>query len=169
MSSSLWPHELQHARLLCPLPSPGTCSNSCSLRQWGHPTMSSSAIPLSCLRSFSASGFFQMSRLFTSGGQSIGASASASVLPMSIQDWFPSRWTGWISLQSKGLSRVFSSTTIWKHQFFVALPSSWSSSHNPMWLLERPLPRLYWPLSVMSLIFNCLCLSWLSCQETIVF
>ena len=119
LSDSLRPHGLQHTRPPCPSPTPRAYSNSCSLSQWCHPTISSSVIPFSsCLQSFPASGSFQISRLFTSGGPSIGVSASASVLPMDIQDWFPSEWTGWISLQSKGLSRVFSNTTVQKHQFF---------------------------------------------------
>ena len=119
MSDSVWPHGLQHTRLPCPSPSPGAYSNSCPLSQWCHPTISSSVIPFSsCLQSFPASRSFPMSRLFPSGGQSIGALASASGLPMNIQDWFPLGWTGFISLWSKGLSRVFSNTTIQKHQFF---------------------------------------------------
>ena len=113
ISGSLWPHELQHARLPCPSPTPGACSNSCPLSRWCHSTISSSVIPFSfCLQSFPVSGSFPMSQFFTSGGQSIGVSASASVLPMNIQDWFPLGWTGWISLQSKGLSRVFFNTTV---------------------------------------------------------
>ena len=121
MSDSLWPHGLQHARPPCPSPTPGVHSNSCPSSQWCHPTISSSVIPFSsCLQSFPASGSFQMSQLFTSGGQSIGVSASASVLPMNIQYWFPLGWTGWISLQSKGLSRVFSNTTVQKRRFFGA-------------------------------------------------
>ena len=105
MSDSLQPRRLQHSRPPCPSPTPGVYSNSCPLSQWCHPTISSSALPFSsCLQSFPASQSFQMSQFFTSGGQSIGVSASASVLPMNIQDWFPSGWTGWISLQSKGLS-----------------------------------------------------------------
>ena len=109
VSDSLQPHGLQHVRFSCPLPTPGACSNSCPLSWWCHPTISSSVIPFSsCLQSFPASGSFQMSQFFTSGGQSIGISPSASVLPMNIQDWSPLGWTGWISLQSKGLSRVFS-------------------------------------------------------------
>ena len=108
VSNSLQPHGLQHARLSCPSPSPRVCSNSCPLSQWCHPTISTSVIPFSsCPQSFPASGPFLMSQLLGSGGQSIGASASASVLPMNIQDWFPLGWTGLI-LQSKGLSRVFS-------------------------------------------------------------
>ena len=119
VSDSLQPHGLQHARPPCPSPTSRVYTNSHPLSWWCHPTISSSVIPFSsCLQSFSASGSFQMSQFFTSGGQSIGASASASVLPMNIQDWFPLGWTGWISLQSKGLSRVFSNTTVQKHQFF---------------------------------------------------
>ena len=115
MSNSLRPHGL----LPCPLPTPEACSNSCPSGQWCHPTVSFSVVPFSShLQSFPASGAFPMSQLFPSGGQSIGASASASVLPMNIQDWFPLRLTGWISLPSKGLSRVFSDTTLQKHQFF---------------------------------------------------
>ena len=118
--NSLWPHGLQHARPPCPSPTPGACSNSCPSSRWCHPTISSSVVPFcSGLRSFPASGSFPMSQ-FSSGGQSIGVSATASVLPMNIQDWFPLRLTGWISLQSKGLSRVFSNTTVQKHQFFSA-------------------------------------------------
>ena len=119
MSDSLRPYELQHARLLCPSPTPGVYSNSCPL-SWGcHPIISSSVVPFSShLQSFPASGSFPMSQFFASGGQSIRVSASASVLPMNIQDRLPLGWTGWISLQFKGLSRVFSNTTVQKHQFF---------------------------------------------------
>ena len=121
MSDSLRPHGVKHARPPCLSPTPGAYSNSCPLSRWCHPTISSSVIPFSShLQSFSASESFQMSQFFASGGQSIGISASASVLPMNIQDWFPLEWTGWISLQSKGLSRVFSNTTVQKHQFFGA-------------------------------------------------
>ena len=113
VSSSLGPHGLQHARPPCPSPTPGVYSNSCPFRRWCYPTISSSVVPFSShLQSFPASGSFQMSQFFTSGGQNIGVSASASVLPMTIQDWFPSGWTGWISLLSKGLSRVFPNTTV---------------------------------------------------------
>ena len=113
VSDSLWTHGLQHARSPCPLPTSTVYSNSSPLSWWWHPTILSSIVPFSsCLQSFPALGSFQMSQFFASGGQSIGASASASVLPMNIQDWFPLGWTGWISLQSKGLSRVFSNTTI---------------------------------------------------------
>ena len=119
---------------------PGACSDSCSLSWWCHPTISSSVIPFSsCLQSFPASGSFPMSQFFTSGGQSIGASDSASVLPMNTQDWFPLGWTGLISLQSTGLSRVFSNTTVQKHQFFGAQLSLWSSSYIHTWLLKNPL------------------------------
>ena len=117
--NSLWPHGLQDARPPCPSPTPGVYSNSCPLSRWCHPTISSSVVPFSShLQSFPASGSFQMSQLFASGGQSIGVSSSISVLPMNIQDWFPLGRTGWIALQSKGLSRVFSNTTVQKHQFF---------------------------------------------------
>ena len=117
---SLRPHELQHARPPCPSPTPRVYSNSCPLSWWCHPTISSSVVPFpSCLQSFPASGSFQMSQFFASGGQSVGVSASASVLPMNIQDWFPLGWTGWIFLQSKGLSRVFNNT-VQKHQFISA-------------------------------------------------
>ena len=119
LSNSLWPYEPQHTRPPCPSPTPRVYSNSCPLSCWCHPTISSSVVPFSsCLQSFPVSGFFQMSRFFTSGGQSIGVSASASVPPMNIEDWFPLGWTAWIPLQSKGLSRVFSNTTVQKHQFF---------------------------------------------------
>ena len=121
MSNSLWPQGLQHTRPPCPSPTPGACSNSCPLSQWCPPTISSSLVPFSSYpQSFPASGAFQMSQFSISGGQSIGASASTSVLPMNTQDWFPLGWTGWISLQSKGLSRVFSNTTVQKNQFFGA-------------------------------------------------
>ena len=127
-------HGLQHARLPCPLPS-RVCSNSCPLNWWYHPTILSSVVPFSSfLQSFPASGPFLMSWLFPSGGQSIGASASASVLPMSIQDWFLLGLTDLISLLPKGLSRVFSNTTVQKHQFFSAQPSLWSNSHIYTWL-----------------------------------
>ena len=118
MFDSLRPHGLQHARPPCPLPTPGVYSNSCPLNQWCHPTTSSSVVPLfSHLQSFPASGSFPMSQLFASGGQSIGISALTSVLPMNTQGWSPLGWTGWISLLSKGLTRVFSNTTVQKHQF----------------------------------------------------
>ena len=116
---TLRPPGLQHARPPCPSPTPRACTNPCPSSRWCYPTISSSVIPFSsCLQSFPASESFPMSPFFPSGGHSIGVSASASVLPMNIQDWFPLGWTGWISLQSKGLSRVFSNTTVQKHQFF---------------------------------------------------
>ena len=139
VSNSLRPHELQHTRSPCPSPTPRVHLNPCPLSQWCHPTISSSVIPFSsCPQSFPASRSFPMSRLFTSGGQRIGVSASTSVLPMNIQDWFPLGWTGWISLQSKALSRVFSNTTVWKHQFFGVQCSLWSNTHIHTWLLEKP-------------------------------
>ena len=132
------PMDCQHARSLCRSPSPDVCPNSCPLHQWCHPTISSSVVLFSyCLQSFPASVSFPMSQLFPSGSQSIGASASASVLPKSIQSWFPFRLTGFIPLHSKSLSRVFSSTTVWKHQFFGAQTSLWSNSHIHTWLLEK--------------------------------
>ena len=118
MSDSLQPHGLQHTRLPCPWPTPRACSNSCPSSWWCHPTVPSSVIPFSCLQSFPVSGSFPMSQFFTSGGQSIGASASASVLPMNIQDWFPLGLADLISFQSKGFPRFFSNTTVQKHQFF---------------------------------------------------
>ena len=136
MSDSLRLHGLQHARPPCLSPAPGVYSNSCLLSQWCHPTISSSVVPFS-LQSFPASGSFQMSELFASGGQSIRVSASASVLPVNTKDWSPLGWTGWISLQSKGLSRVFSNTTVQKHQFFSAQLSLKSNSHIHTWLLAK--------------------------------
>ena len=139
MSDSFWPRRLQQAWLPCPPPTPGACSKSCPLSRWYHLTISSSVIPFSShLQSFPASGSFPMSQLFASGGQSIGASASASVFSMKSQDWFHLGLTGWISLQSKGLSRVFPNTTVQKHQFFGAQLSSQSNSHIHTWLLEKP-------------------------------
>ena len=139
MSNSLRPHGLQHARPPCPSSTPGVYSNSCSLSEWCHPTISSSVIPISsCLQSFPASGSFPVSQFFASGDQNLGVSASASVLPKNIQDWFPLGWIGWISFQSKGLSRVFSNTTVQKHQFFGIQLSLWSNSHVHTWLLEKP-------------------------------
>ena len=139
VSNSLWPHGLQHARPACPSPTPGVYSNSHPLSRWCHTTISSSVLPFSsCLQSFPAWRSFQMSQFCSSGGQSAGVSASASVLPMNIQDWFPLGSTGLISLLSKRLSRVFSSTTVQKHQFFRAQLSLWPNSHIHMWLLEKP-------------------------------
>ena len=129
----------------CPSPTPGIYPNSCPLNQWCHPTISSSVIPFSsCLQYFPVSGSFQMSQLFASGGQSIGVSASTSVLPVNTQDWSPLGWTSWISLQSKGFSRVFSNTTVQKHQFFCAQLSLESNSHIHTWLLEKPLAPELW-------------------------
>ena len=129
----------QHARPPCPSLTPAAFSNSCPLSRWCHPTISSSVVPFfSSFQSLPVSGCFPMSPLFTSGGQIIGASASASALPMNIQAWFPLGLTGLISLQSKGPSRVFFSTTDGKHQFFGAQPSLWSNSHICTWLLKRP-------------------------------
>ena len=139
VSDSLQPHGLQHTRPPCPSPTPRVYSNVCPLSQCCHPTISSSIVPFSSwLQSFPASGTFQISQLFASGGQSIGVSASASVLPMNTQDWSHLGWTGWISLQSKGLSRVFSNTIVQKHQFFGAQPSLWFNSHIHTWPLEKP-------------------------------
>ena len=139
MSHSLRPHESQHARPPCPPPTPGVHPNSCASSRWCHPAISSSVVPFSsCPQSFPASESFPMSQLFTWGGQSIGVSASASVLPMNTQDWSPLEWTGWIALQSKGLSRVFSNTTVQKHQFFSAQLSPQSNSHIHTWPLEKP-------------------------------
>ena len=135
---SLWPHALQHARPPCLSPTPGVYPNSCPLSQRCHPAISSSVVPFSFrFQSFPASQSFPMSHFFASGGQSIGVSASALVLPVNIQDWFPLGWTGLISLQSKGLSIIFSSTTVQKHQL-GALHSLWSNSHVHTWLLEKP-------------------------------
>ena len=130
MSDSLRPNELQHARPPCPSPTPGVYPNSRPSSRWCHPAISSSVIPFfSYPQSLPASGSFPISQLFAWSGQSIGVSASTSVLPMNTQDWSPLEWTGWISLQSKGLSRVFSNTTVQKHQFFSAQLSSQSNSH----------------------------------------
>ena len=135
---SLRPHGSQHARTPCPPPSPGVHSNSRPSSQWCHPAISSSVPFSSCPQSLPASESFPMNQLFTWGGQSTGVSASASFLPKKSQGWSPSEWTGWISLQSKGLSRVFSNTTVQKHQFFGAQPSSQSNSHIHTWPQEKP-------------------------------
>ena len=162
VSNSLWPHGLQHARPPCPSPTPRVYPNSCPLRddaiQPSHPLSSPSP---SCPQSFPASGSFPMSQLFTSGGQSIGVSASTSVLPMNTQDWSPIGWTGWISLQFKGLSRVFSSTMVQKHQFFGAQLSSQSNSHIHTWLRES-LQDIHVPTQpfVASIIIQQLCVIW---------
>ena len=138
VSDCLRPHESQHARPPCPSPTPGVHSDSSPSSQWCHPAISSWVVPFSsCPQSLPASGSFPMSQLFTWGGESIGVSALASVLPKKSQGWSPSEWTGWISLQSKGLWRVFSNATVRKHQFFGAQPSSQSNSHIQTWLLEK--------------------------------
>ena len=184
MSNSQHPHDLYPARLPCPSLSPGVCSNSCPLSWWCYPTDSSSVTPFPCLQSFSASGSFQMIQLFASGDQSIGVSASTSVLPKNIQDWFPLGWTGWISLLSKGLSRVFSNTTVGKRQFFSAQPSLWANSHINTWLLKKTIALTIWVFvgKVMSLIFNtlskfvigflprskCLLISWLQSSSAVI-
>ena len=159
VSNSLQPHGLHYAKLSCPPPTPRGYSNSCPLSRWCHPTISSSVDPFSTyLQSFPASGSFQMSQFFASGHQSTGVSASASVLPM-IQDWFPLGWIGWISLQSKELSRVFSSTTVQKHQFFGAQLSLWSNSHIHTSIRTgkiKALTRWIFVGKVMSLLFNML-------------
>ena len=139
VSDSLGPHELQHARPPCPSPTPGVHSNSHPSSRWCHPGISFSVVPFSsCPQSLPASESFPMSQLFTWSGQSTRVSALASVLPTNTQDWSPLEWTGWISLQSKGLSRVFSNTSIQKHQFFGAQLSSQSNSHIHTWPLEKP-------------------------------
>ena len=142
MSNSLWSCGVQHARILCSSLSCGVCSHSCPLSRWCYLTILRSAIPFSfCLQSFPASGSLPMSQFFASGGQSIGA--SASVFPVNIQEWFPLRLTGLISLQSKGLLIVFCSKTVWKYQFFGSQPCLWSNSHICTWLLEKPQIGLY--------------------------
>ena len=139
MSDSLRPHESQHASPPCPSPTPGIHSDSCPSSQWCHPAIPSSVVPFSsCSQSLPASKSFPMSQLFTWGGQSTGVSALASFLPKKSQGWSPSEWAGWISLQSKGLSRVFSNTTVQKHQFFGAQPSSQSNSNTHTWPQEKP-------------------------------
>ena len=139
LSDSLRPHEPQQARPPCPSPTPGVHPNLCPLSRWCHPTISSSVVPFSsCPQSFPASGSFPMSQLFASGGQSIRVPASTSVLPVNTQDWSPLGWTSWLSVQSKGLSRVFSNTTVQKHQFFGAQLSSQFNTHILTWLLEKP-------------------------------
>ena len=139
MSNSLRPHESQHARPPCPSPTPGVDSNSCPLSRWCHPAISSSVVPFSsCPQSLPASRSFSMSQLFAWGGQIIGVSASTSVLPTNTQDWSPLGRTGWISLQSKRLSRVFFNTTVQKHQFFGTQLSSQSNFHIHTWPLEKP-------------------------------
>ena len=143
VSDSLRPHESQHARPPCPSPTPKIYPNSCPLSQWCHPAISSSVVPFSsCAQSLPASGSFSVNQLFTWGGQSIGASASASILPMNTQGWSPLELTCWISLQSKGFSRVFSNTTVQKHQFFGTQPSSQSNSHIHTWTTGKTIGPL---------------------------
>ena len=154
MSNSLWPHGLQHTRLPVHHQLPELAQTHVQSSKWCHPTILSSAVPFSsCLQSFPESGSFPVSQFFTIGSQSIGASASALIFPMNTQDWFPLELTGWISLQSKGLSRVFSNTTVQKHQFFSAQLCLWSKSHIHTWLLEKVYLWLYEPLSAKW----CLC------------
>ena len=159
MSDSLQPHESQYARPPCPSPTPGVHSNSRPSSRWCHPAISSSVIPFSSYsHSLLASESFPVSQLFAWGGQSPGVSALASFLPKTSQGWSPSEWTGWISLQSKGLSRVFSNTTVQKYQFFGTQLSSQSNSHIHTWPLEKPvvLTRRTFVGKVMSLLFNML-------------
>ena len=158
MSNSLWSHELQHARPPCPSPTPGVYPN-CPSSQWCHPAISSSVVPFSsCPQSFPALGSFPMSQLFPWGGQSIGVSASTSVLPTNTQDWSPLGWTGWISLQSKGFLTVFSNTSVQKHQFFSAQLSSPSNSQHPYMTTGKTiaLTRRIFVGKAMSLLFNML-------------
>ena len=157
MSNSLQHHGLQHARLTCPSPIAGACSNSCPSSGWCHPTI----LSLSCLQSFAASGSFPMSHFLISGGQSIGVSGSTSVLPMNIQDWFPFGLTGLISLQSRGLSRVFSNIIVLKHQFFGTQLSLQSSSHIHTWLTEKSYVWLDGLLLTKEYLFSLMCcLDW---------
>ena len=184
MSTSLRPHELQHARPPCLSPAPGIYSNSCPLSPWHPPTISSSVILFSsCLQSFPAPGSFPVTQFFASGGQTIGVSASASLPPVNIQGWYSLGWTGLISLLSKGLSRVFSNTAVQKHQFIGIQPSLWSNSHIHTWLLEKPWLWLEGPLSAKwCLLFNmllrlviaflprsnCLLISWLQSSSAVI-
>ena len=154
MSNSLWPHGLQHARLPCLSPTPGNYPNSCPLSWWCHPAISSSVIPFSCLQSFTASGSLQMSQFFTSGGRRVGVSASASVLPMNIQDWFPLELTGLISLQTKGPLRVFPNTTVQKHhrhrQINKVWGEMWSSIAPTKYLVTKRRSRKVWKIPSKS-------------------
>ena len=180
MFDSLQPHGLQHARPPCPSPTPRVHSNSCPLSRWCHPTISPSVIPFSSrLQCFPASGSFQMSQFFASGGQSNGVSTSASVLPVNTQDWSPLGWSGWISLQSKGLSKVFSNTTAQKHQFFGAqlysptvtsIPNYWK---NHRWtFVDKVMSLLLNMLSRLVIIFlprsKCLLISWLQSPSAVI-
>ena len=184
MSDSLQPHGLQHARLPCPSPTPGACSNSCPLSHWCHPTISSSIAPFCfCLQSFPASGSFLVSQFFISGGQSIGASASASVLPMNIHGWFPLGWTGWILLLSKGLSRVFQyhhskASILWCSAFILVQLSHLYMTNGK----TKALTIWMFLGKVMSLLFNmlsrfvvaflsrskCLLISWLQSLSAVI-
>ena len=184
MSDSFWPHESQHTRPPCPSPTPRAYSNSCPSSQWCHPTISSPVLPFSShLQSFPASGAFQMSQFFTSGGQSVGVSASVSVLPMNIQDWLTLEWSGWISLLSKGHSRVFSNTTVQKHQFSGAQLFIVQLSHPYMTTgRSTVLTRQTFVGKVMSLLSNmlsrlvitflprnkCLLISWLQSPSAVI-
>ena len=184
MCDSLKPHGLQHARLPRHSPSPRACSNSCPLSWRCHLTISFSIIPFSCPQCVPASGSFLVSQLFTSGGQSIGALASASILPMNLQSWFPLGLIAWISLMAKRLSRVFSSSTVWKHQFFSAHPSLWSNYHIWYMTTRKTIALTIQPFvsKVMSLLFNwlsrfvivflpkstCLLISWLQLPSTVI-
>ena len=159
VSDFLRPHGPQHARPPCPSPTSGVYSNSCPLSRWCHPTISSSAVPFSShLQSFPAWGSFQVSQFFASGGQSIGVSASASVVPMNIQDWFPLGCTGWISLQSKGYSSVFSNITVQKHQFFSAQPSLWMQFSHLHMTTAKIIALTIWTFAGkgIALLFNTL-------------
>ena len=154
----LWPHGLKHARPPCPSPAPQACSNSCPSSRWCHLAISFSVVPFSsCLQSFPASGSSLMSQLFSSGGQTIGVSASASVLPINIQGWFPLGLTGLISLHSNGLKSLLQHHSS-KHQFFSTHPSSWSNSHIHKWLLEKIIALTIWTSvgKLMSLLFKTL-------------
>ena len=185
MSDSLRPHELQHAKLPCPSPTPGVHPNSCALSWWCHPAISSSVVPFSsCPHSLPTSGSFPMSQLFAWGGQSIGVSASASVLSMNTQDWSPLGWTGWICVQLKGLTRVYSNTTVQKHQFFGTQLFSQSNSLIHTWPLEKPQPWLDGPLMAKwclcflicylgghnfpSKEFKCPLISWLQSPSAVI-
>ena len=159
MSNTLRPHKLQHTRSPCPSPTPGVYSNSCPLSWWCYPTISSSVIPFSsCLQSFPATGSFQMSQLITSGGQNIEVSASTSVLPMNIQGWLSLGWNGWISLQTKGILRVYSNTTVQKHQFFGAQLLFIVQLSHPYMTTGKTTALTRWTFvdKVMSLLFNML-------------
>ena len=191
MSDSLRPHGLQHTRLTCPSLTPRPDSNSCPLSRWCHPTISSSVVPFSsCLQSFPASGSFPMSQFFASGDQSIGASASASVLPINIQDWFPLGWSDWISLQSKGLSRFFSNTTVQKHLWPLKVKILWRLAFfmvqlsHPYMTTGKTIALTRWTSvgKVMSLFLNmlsrfviaflprskCLLISWLQSPSAVI-